>query len=144
MACVAFPYASCYYAEVKTGGKILLGIFGFLLMVSIIVAQAVFRFEHTALSYTYMSKQLERTIAPLRDPGFHLQAANGTFDYLRHELSIFVPPKLEPYIQGAVTVGFDFDWFLRTGKRMLFNTQGFLNGKEAVLSLPVSFDSFKL
>ena len=130
--------------EVKTGGKILLFIFGLLLSVSVIVAQAAFKLERTTRSYTYMSKQLERILAPLSDPGIRAEAANGAFGFLRGALSLDVSPRLEPYIQGAVSAGFDADWFLRTGKRMLFNSQRFQSGRESKLSLPVSIDSFKI
>jgi hypothetical protein len=130
--------------KVKNGGKALLAIFGFLLFVSVVFALAAFRLERTTRSYTYMSKQLEQILAPLSNPEIRAAVADGTFSYLRNELTLEISPRLEPYLQEAVLAGFDDDWFLRTGKRMLFNTQHFLSGQESEFSLPVSIDGFKL
>ena len=128
----------------KAGGRILLVVLGLLLGLAVIVAQAAFKIDRTVLSYTCMSRQLERIAAPLRDPGIRTDAANGVFDYLRTVLSLKLSPALDPYIPAAVTAGFDADWFLRTGKRLLFNTQAYVTGRETGLSLPVSIDGFKL
>lgn len=128
----------------KTGGKIVLGFIGFLLTLSIIVAQTLFQIERTLLSYTFMSDQLERVAAPLKDPGIHEEAAAGLLVYVQDQLPRGYSQQLAPYIREAAIRGFDIDWFLRTGKRLVFNSQRFLKGEEGTLSLPVSFDSFKI
>jgi len=141
---VVFPIGLCYYARVKAGWKIFLWIVGFLLAVSVIVSQALFRIERTLLSYTFMAAQLEGVSAPLADPSTQADAAVGAITYLQEKLSFRFSGRLTPYVREAAINGFDADWFLRTGKRMVFNSQRFLSGEESELSLPVSFDSFKL
>jgi len=128
----------------KIGRIIVLVIIGIFLCLSVILAQLAYRFERTLLSYTYTSKQVDRIISPLYDPGILEDTVDGTFSFMRRELSLSIPSQLRPYILTAAKAGFNPEWFTRTTQRMLFNIQLVLNGKEATLSLPVSINGFKL
>ena len=127
-----------------TGGRILLGLVGISLALSLVFAQVSCGLERTLLSYAYISERLESIIEPLSDPVVHEDAVRGVLDYLRKLFSLEVPAKLEPYAVRAATAGFDADWFARTGKRMVFNTAAAADDGMVGLSLPIYLYDFKL
>ena len=128
----------------KIGRIVVLIIIGIFLCLSVVLAQLAYRIERTLLSYTYTSKQVDRIISPLYDPAILEDTVDGTFSFMRRELSLDIPSQLRPYILTAAKAGFNPEWFTRTTQRMLFNIQLVLNGRETTLSLPVSINGFKL
>lgn len=128
----------------KKGATSLFFVFSLLLAFGGCIAQIAYTFDKTLFSYTYMAGELEDVALLLHDPAIRKDTINGTFNDLQRIFYLDIPAKLEPFALKAAHEGFSHEWYVRTGKRLLFNTEATISRRAQDLSLPISIHEFKL
>ncbi len=122
---------------------IVLGVVIVLLSLSVLIAQAAFRFERTIMSYRFTYRALQEVLVPLDDPVVHRQTIEAAFRDLRRGYSLQIPRDLEPHVADAAVIGFSAAWLRQTTNRWLISIQLVLQGRSDTLELPLSLVPFR-